>query len=105
MDFHKGSIAGVVWRPLTKYHDTRGWLCELFRKDETPADLFPVMSYLSSTQPGVARGPHEHVFQADFFCFLGPSNFKLYLWDNRAQSPTYLAHQADVVGAPTSRWL
>jgi dTDP-4-dehydrorhamnose 3,5-epimerase len=99
MGFHQGSIAGVVWRPLRKYHDTRGWLCELFRQDEMPAEFFPVMSYFSSTEPGIARGPHEHVSQADFFCFLGPSNFKLYLWDNRPQSPTYLARQADVVGA------
>jgi dTDP-4-dehydrorhamnose 3,5-epimerase len=99
MEFHQGSISGVVWRPLRKYHDTRGWLCELFRQDEIPAEFFPVMGYFSSTEPGIARGPHEHVSQADFFCFLGPSNFKLYLWDNRLQSPTYLARLTEIVGA------
>ena len=41
----------------------------------------------------------EHADQADFFCFLGPTRFKVYLWDNRPGSPTYRAHQADVVGA------
>lgn len=39
------------------------------------------------TKPGIARGPHEHVEQTDFFCFFG--NFRLYLWDNRKESPTY----------------
>jgi dTDP-4-dehydrorhamnose 3,5-epimerase len=99
MEFHQGTIAGVVWRPLRKYHDSRGWLCELFRHDEIPSEFLPVMSYLSSTEPGVARGPHEHASQADFFCFVGPSNFKLYLWDNRPKSPTYRARHWDVVGA------
>ncbi|HEV3261462.1 MAG TPA: dTDP-4-dehydrorhamnose 3,5-epimerase family protein [Gemmataceae bacterium] len=99
MQFQAGRIDGVVWRPLRKFHDPRGWLCELFRDDELPAEFRPVMAYISATEPGVARGPHEHVDQADCFCFLGPSNFKMYLWDNRPAAPTYRAHQTDVVGA------
>ncbi len=99
MQFHPGPIDGVIWKPLRKYHDPRGWLCELFRHDELPPEFHPVMAYISMTEPGIARGPHEHVDQADFFCFLGPSNFKMYLWDIRPHSPTYLAQQTDVVGA------
>ena len=99
MQFHPGPIDGVIWRPLTKYHDGRGWLCELFRHDELPAEFHPVMAYISMTEPGVARGPHEHVDQADYFCFIGPSNFKMYLWDNRQDSPTYGVCQTDVVGS------
>jgi dTDP-4-dehydrorhamnose 3,5-epimerase len=99
MEFKSGSIDGVVWKALKKYHDPRGWLCELFRQDEMAAEYMPVMTYISTTEPGVARGPHEHVAQADFFCFIGPSNFKLYLWDNRSKSPTYLVYQTAVVGA------
>jgi dTDP-4-dehydrorhamnose 3,5-epimerase len=99
MRFHSGSIDGVIWRPLRKFHDPRGWLCELFRHDELPVEFHPVMAYISATEPGIARGPHEHVDQADCFCFLGPSNFKIYLWDNRPQSPTYLTYQTDIVGA------
>src|SRR5437660_818571 len=53
----------------------------------------------SVAAPGVARGPHEHVDQADFFCFIGPSNFKVYLWDNRPQSKTYLTRQTDIAGS------
>jgi dTDP-4-dehydrorhamnose 3,5-epimerase len=98
MEFHTGQIEGVIWTPLKKYHDPRGWLCELFRHDELGAEFHPVMAYISATEPGIARGPHEHVDQADFFCFIGPSNFKMYLWDNRPKSKTYLARQVEVVG-------
>jgi dTDP-4-dehydrorhamnose 3,5-epimerase len=99
MEFHPGAIDGVIWRPLKKYHDARGWVCEMFRHDDLPSELHPVMGYISSTEPGVARGPHEHVDQADCFCFLGPSSFKIYLWDSRPASPTSGAFQTDVVGA------
>lgn len=99
MQFTPGDIDGVIWKPLKKFHDERGWLCELFRHDELPAEFHPAMAYISMTQPGVARGPHEHIDQADYFCFLGPSNFKVYLWDSRQDSPTFGKKQAEVVGA------
>jgi dTDP-4-dehydrorhamnose 3,5-epimerase len=88
MEFKKGKIHDVLVRPLTKFLDERGWLAELFRSDEVAEGVMPVMAYISMTQPGVARGPHEHVDQTDYFCFIGPSNFKIYLWDNRKDSPT-----------------
>ena len=87
--FERGSVEGVIIRDLKKYVDDRGWLCELFRQDEIPEQVWPVMSYVSLTRPGVARGPHEHVVQWDYFCFIGPANFKVYLWDNRQGSPSY----------------
>lgn len=99
MPFQPGPIDGVIWKPLRKYHDARGWLCELFRHDELPTEFHPVMGYISATEPGIARGPHEHVEQADCFAFIGPSNFKIYLWDNRPGSRTFQAFQTDVVGA------
>ena len=82
-------IDGVIIRELKRFHDSRGWLMELFRHDELLEEYFPVMCYLSMTKPGVARGPHEHADQADYFCFIGPSTFRLYLWDNRPSSATY----------------
>jgi dTDP-4-dehydrorhamnose 3,5-epimerase len=82
-------IEGVVIRELVRFTDQRGWLIELFRRDELDPLLFPAMSYISMTNPGVARGPHEHVDQTDYFCFLGPSTFRLYLWDNRSGSSSY----------------
>jgi dTDP-4-dehydrorhamnose 3,5-epimerase len=99
MKFHFGPIDGVLCRPLTKYHDGRGWLCELFRHDDLPVEFHPVMAYASVTHSGVARGPHEHVAQADCFCFFGPSTFKVYLWDVRPSSPTRGARQVELAGA------
>jgi dTDP-4-dehydrorhamnose 3,5-epimerase len=98
MTFRTGTIDGVLWYPLRFFHDARGWLCELFRHDELPREFWPVMAYVSETEPGVTRGPHEHLDQADYFCFIGPSNFKLYLWDHRPGSPSLGIFQAEVVG-------
>ena len=87
--FKAGEIDDVVIRDLRRFNDSRGWLAELFRYDELDPEFYPVMTYTSSTIPGVTRGPHEHVDQADLFCFIGPSNFKLRLWDNRPKSHTF----------------
>jgi dTDP-4-dehydrorhamnose 3,5-epimerase len=85
--FHE--IQDVIVYELKKVHDDRGWLAELFRHDELTEEFYPVMSYISFTRPGIPRGPHEHVDQADLFCFIGPSTFNLRLWDNRKDSPTH----------------
>lgn len=98
MQFSDGPIEGVIWKPLKKYPDPRGWLCELFRIDEIPEEFRPVMAYISVSHANISRGPHEHVEQADFFCFIGPSDFKVYLWDNRPQSPTYRRREVRTVG-------
>jgi dTDP-4-dehydrorhamnose 3,5-epimerase len=96
--FEPGDVHDVIVRPLPRHDDSRGWLTELFRCDELPAEFLPAMAYISSTRPGITRGPHEHVDQADLFCFLGPSNFKLRMWDNRSDSPTYRKVRTVVAG-------
>src|SRR5689334_18099314 len=97
--FKRGAISGVALRDLRKYVDERGWLAELFRQDDLPEGFYPQMAYISQSEPHVQRGPHEHVDQADFFCFIGPSNFKVRLWDNRRDSETYLHVMTLFVGA------
>ena len=96
--FRDCEIKGVIIRKLTIAKDSRGWLAELFRKDELDGEFFPTMAYISSTNPGVTRGPHEHRAQADLFCFIGPSNFKLRMWDNREDSETFRCVTTVVVG-------
>lgn len=96
--FHATPIAGVLWKPLPVLRDERGWLCELFRQDERSAGFQPAMTYLSETLPGVTRGPHEHRHQTDCFFFLGPSTFRIAMWDNRPDSPTYWSHETALVG-------
>ncbi len=108
--FRDGDIEGVFIKKMETYADNRGWLGELFRKDDPiikqyasiqhtinrePSTVnrqqhtafYPAMSYISITHPDVVRGPHEHREQTDYFCFLG--KFRLYLWDNRKDSPTH----------------
>jgi dTDP-4-dehydrorhamnose 3,5-epimerase len=88
-NFKPGEIRDVVVRELSRAEDERGWLAELFRADELSEEFHPAMAYISSSKPGVIRGPHEHTDQADLFCFIGPSNFKVRMWDNRPDSETF----------------
>lgn len=101
--YRKGLIHDVTAKPLNKFLDERGWLAELFRSDEMAPGIVPTMAYISMTQPGVARGPHEHKDQTDYFCFIGPSNFKVYLWDARADSPTFGVRQIVYAGIDSPR--
>jgi dTDP-4-dehydrorhamnose 3,5-epimerase len=101
--FRTGKIHDVIVKDLLKYVDDRGWLTELFRADEVEDRYLPVMEYVSMTLSGIARGPHEHVSQADYFAFIGPSNFKIYLWDNRQDSPTYMVRQVLYAGEDALR--
>lgn len=96
-EFIKKPIEGVIIRDLKKLIDSRGWLCELFRMDDLHETFRPEMAYISMSDAGVQRGPHEHREQADFFCFIGPSNFQVYMWDNRKDSATY-KHRMVVIG-------
>jgi len=89
ISLQQSGIEGVVLFPLIGHEDDRGVLIELFRNDQIPNEFHPVMSYISYTKPGIQRGPHEHVSQADLFCFVGPSNFLIKLWDNRRDSNTF----------------
>jgi dTDP-4-dehydrorhamnose 3,5-epimerase len=97
-EYRDGDIAGVVIRPLQPHQDRRGWLIELYRDDELDSSQYPAMAYVSQTLPGVARGPHEHRDQTDYFAFFGPGDFTLYLWDARPDSPTRGHRRAFVVG-------
>ena len=101
--FHEGSIHGVVFQPLKRHGDTRGWLIELFREDEIEVEHLPRMAYASQTFPGASRGPHAHRTQTDFFMFFGPGDFMLYLWDNRPDSPTFGSKRVALVGESSPR--
>ena len=96
--FREGPIEGLIVKPLTRFEDARGWLIELYREDELEQAVHPVMAYVSETLPNVARGPHAHREQTDCFAFVGPGDFKLYLWDTRPDSSTSGNRQTLLVG-------
>jgi len=79
-------IEGVIIKKIQKNADQRGWLAEIWRSDG--ADYQPTMGYISLTEPGETRGPHEHRQQTDYFIFLGIGSFEVYLWDRRESSET-----------------
>jgi dTDP-4-dehydrorhamnose 3,5-epimerase len=81
--FEIPGLQGVRVEALPVFKDDRGSLHELFRMDEIPAGFKPLMACSSWSHPGVTRGPHQHVGQDDYFTFAGPSNFTVYLWDDR----------------------
>ena len=98
-----GKIRDVIIRDIKKHVDSRGWLAELIREDEIEEKFMPAMAYISVTLAGIARGPHEHVDQSDVFAFIGPSTFKIYLWDNRKESPTYERRDVFLAGEDAPR--
>ena len=89
-------IKDVIINKIKKYSDSRGWLKEIHRIDDS--SFQPEMSYISHTNFNQVRGPHEHKYQSDFFVFAGPGDFELYLWDNRPSSETFGIEQVLVVG-------
>jgi dTDP-4-dehydrorhamnose 3,5-epimerase len=89
---------GLVLKELQIHNDERGWLGEVIREDESGHK--PAMSYLSMTRPGMVRGPHEHREQTDHFYFIG--KFRLYLWDNRANSATFREHESRLTSGNTT---
>lgn len=97
MSFKSGEINDIIVTDLIKNEDKRGWLIELFRKDQIDANILPEMAYLSLTLPGIIRGPHEHLEQTDYFCFLS-SSFKLVLWDHRKDSATQNHKMSLIIG-------
>ncbi len=101
--FRPGAIEGVVIKELIKHADRRGWLTELFRHDDLDGQYHPQMAYVSVTKARNVRGPHEHAVQTDLFCFLGPSNFEIYLWDNRTESSTYQNKMVIIAGEDEPR--
>ena len=40
------TIDDVIIKPLSQYADDRGWLIELYREDELPETLHPVLSLI-----------------------------------------------------------
>lgn len=89
-------LHNLTMKDIGKNEDERGWLAEFWRGDET--GYLPAMAYASFTKFGVARGPHEHAKQSDYFAFVGPGDFELYLWDRREDSPTKGEQMKIVVG-------
>ncbi len=97
IDWVDGIIPDCLVNKVKIYGDHRGSVMEIFRLDELDPMLHPAMCYLSTTIPGIMRGPHEHKVQTDYFGILF-GKVRVCLWDYRKDSPTFGTRQVRVYG-------
>lgn len=81
------NIKDLIVQKIPAHIDHRGYLIEGWRSDST--NFKPEMMYVSYSNPKVRRGAHLHLYQEDYFVFLGPANFRVVVIDNRPDSSTY----------------
>jgi dTDP-4-dehydrorhamnose 3,5-epimerase len=79
-------IDGVVIKNLKVIPDERGWLMEIFRRDDPFFQQFGQV-YLTVAYPDVVKGWHYHKKQTDHFCCV-KGMLKVVLYDDREGSPT-----------------
>ena len=87
------SIEGVSVFNLDSHPDERGLFCEAFRAEWLAGALGDELQMnCSLSRPGVIRGLHYHLRQADYW-FLAAGRIEAALVDLREGSPTFLAQQ------------
>ena len=103
-----GGEAGVMMIRGTSLEAGSTWCLPCFiRTTDELSENLAGGGWGAASHPGVARGPHEHVDQTDGFAFIGPSDFKLFLWDSRLESRTRGHRKVVTVGAsnPAAVWI
>lgn len=83
-------IKGVYIARLKSFPDDRGRFVETFRRSWIPGCGEMVQANRSDSQPGVLRGIHYHLFQADYWYVPSGRTFTA-LVDLRQSSPTHRA--------------
>jgi dTDP-4-dehydrorhamnose 3,5-epimerase len=81
-------INGVYLVRLQSHPDPRGRFVETFRRRWIPGCREMVQANRSDSQPGVLRGIHYHLFQADYWYVPTGRSF-VALADLRQSSPTF----------------
>ena len=84
------NIAGVYIVGLQSHPDPRGRFVETYRRRWIPGAREMVQGNRSDSQPGVLRGIHYHLFQADYWYVPTGRSFTA-LIDLRTNSPTFKA--------------
>jgi dTDP-4-dehydrorhamnose 3,5-epimerase len=81
-------IKGVHVVRLSSHPDDRGRFIETFRRSWVPGCNEMVQGNRSDSKPGVLRGIHYHLFQADYW-YVPSGRSIAALVDMRQSSPTY----------------
>jgi dTDP-4-dehydrorhamnose 3,5-epimerase len=90
-------IAGVYTVAMKTFGDGRGFFYESYRKSWIPGAREMVQGNCSFSQPGVLRGLHYHLKQADLWG-VPVGAVRAVLYDCRASSPTRGASQVVEMG-------
>lgn len=90
-------IDGVYTIPLKVFGDTRGFFFETFRRSWIPGSREMVQGNCSFSSPGVLRGLHYHLKQADLWN-VPVGLVRAVLYDFRPGSPTRGASQIVEMG-------
>src|SRR2546421_3383039 len=85
--FIEAAIQDVIVRDLRKFTDSRGWLTELFRRDEVALEFSPAMAYISSTLAWCYARSSRTRWPGGHFLFSGTVRFHL---ANVGQSKTLI---------------
>lgn len=103
-DQQSAEIEGVIFEPLDKEIDDRGWQSPLLSDSYSLTEDAACRLSACESRPGVTRGPVEHRDHSSYLGFTGPGEFRLYLWDCRVDSTTHGQRFSTVVGEsnPTS---
>ena len=91
------TINGVYIVALQSFPDERGRFVETFRRRWIPGCHEMVQANRSDSKPGVLRGIHYHLFQADYWYVPSGRTFTA-LVDLRRSSPTFKAVQTFEMG-------
>ena len=91
------TINGVYIVALESHPDERGRFVETFRRRWIPGCREMVQANRSDSKPGVLRGIHYHLFQADYWYVPTGRTFTA-LVDLRRSSPTFKAVETFEMG-------
>jgi len=91
------TINGVYIVALQSFPDERGRFVETFRRRWIPGCHEMVQANRSDSKPGVLRGIHYHLFQADYWYVPSGRTFTA-LVDLRRSSPTFKAVETFEMG-------
>ncbi len=103
-------IQGVEIQNLKLVNNTRGYLMEVQRSDDTICPGFG-QAYITSTFPGIVKAWYRHHHQIDQIALI-KGVLLLVLFDDRAESPSYglvqeikiEEHEPKLVQIPTGVW-
>lgn len=63
-------LEGVEIYPLEVKHDERGWLVEVLKGHQVPAERPFGQFYITTARPGVSKGNHYHLTKTEWFCVI-----------------------------------